>query len=235
MNEHPVEGRLSGYLDGELSATESEGVRAHLEACPSCRELLDELRRVAEAARDLEDRPPPRDLWPDIEARIRRSPRPGPRAVRRGAGRGRSGRGRRVSLTIPQLAAAALLLVGLSAGLTRAVLAPGSGPGAQNVAPAGGGAPAAGPAATPAGAPYRVAARDLERGFESSRREIGGTRARRLESDVALLNRAIGESRTALDADPDNPYLHRHLAESLRRKAELVALADGLVPGGGQP
>jgi len=35
MSAHPGD-LLSAYLDGELTAREADGVRAHLETCPEC-------------------------------------------------------------------------------------------------------------------------------------------------------------------------------------------------------
>lgn len=43
------EALLSAYLDGELTQEESQPVRLHLERCPPCRRLYDELREIREA------------------------------------------------------------------------------------------------------------------------------------------------------------------------------------------
>jgi anti-sigma factor RsiW len=62
---------LTAYLDGELSAAESERVRSHLFACASCAGEMDELRETARFIRthrgDLEVRP---EIWHSIRARI---------------------------------------------------------------------------------------------------------------------------------------------------------------------
>ncbi|MBI2535380.1 MAG: zf-HC2 domain-containing protein, partial [Gemmatimonadetes bacterium] len=96
--------RLSEYLDGELSATERLQIEEHLGGCPACRETLDELRVVVARAASLEDGAPERDLWPAVAERIGAA-RP---EVEQPAG----GRWRRLrlTLTVPQLAAAALAL-----------------------------------------------------------------------------------------------------------------------------
>src|SRR4051794_1362036 len=103
---------LSDYLDDEdLSSSERTRISAHLEGCAECRATLGELRRVAERARTLEDRPPAGDLWPGIEARIQAAAAPPTlpfRPVRQPT--------RRISFTIPQLVAAGLALMLLSGG-----------------------------------------------------------------------------------------------------------------------
>jgi predicted anti-sigma-YlaC factor YlaD len=48
-----VRDRLSDELEGSLSASEQEGIRRHLDACPSCRAFRTTLRRVVELAEQL--------------------------------------------------------------------------------------------------------------------------------------------------------------------------------------
>src|SRR3989442_3544283 len=96
--------RLSEYLDGELTSPERTAFEAHLASCDACRTWLDELRRVVPNARALDDRPPAADLWPVVAARIGLSARSKTRPVRR------------FSFTMPQLAAASVVLALLSGG-----------------------------------------------------------------------------------------------------------------------
>jgi hypothetical protein len=104
--------RLSEYLDGELAPEEARELEVHLEACAGCRETLADLRRVTGAARALRDREPPAHLWAGIAQRIAEEP-PEVRVVSLfDAKRAR----RRVSLSIPQLLAAGLVLALASAG-----------------------------------------------------------------------------------------------------------------------
>src|SRR5207244_9165035 len=103
MNDHWTD-RLSEYLDGDLTAGERTALEAHLAACGVCRVTLDELRRVVARAQALDDRPPAADLWPGIAEHIG--------VVSLAARRAR----RRLSFTVSQLAAAAVVLTFLSAG-----------------------------------------------------------------------------------------------------------------------
>src|SRR3989440_2472276 len=93
--------KLSEYLDDELSPRERQAVESHLRGCAECAAVLDDLTRVVERAQRLDRRPPRADLWDGIAARIET----------RGAAP------RRVSFTLPQLAAAAVVLIAASAGI----------------------------------------------------------------------------------------------------------------------
>jgi anti-sigma factor RsiW len=134
--------KLSEYLDGELSRDEREAVEAHLSGCASCTAVLADLKRVVERAQRLHARPPQGDLWPGISERIdarasERESRPAAavapfqRDASTGAGSGTAtpferrarhaasgaSASRRISFTLPQLAAAAVLLIAVSAGV----------------------------------------------------------------------------------------------------------------------
>lgn len=109
--DHPGDGRLQAYLDGELAMDAAEAVERHLLRCPPCQARLDDLRRaeeeVSEALTLLDgssDRPGDREalLW----------------ELRRRSGLRRSGRHRE------RLAAAAVVVLLLGAGAAAAM--PGS-------------------------------------------------------------------------------------------------------------
>jgi hypothetical protein len=89
--------RLSEYLDDELTPPDRAAVEAHLRECAACAGVLNDLKRVVSQAQSLEARPPRHELWPGIAARIDRTAQP-----------------RRFSFTLPQLAAAAALLMAVS-------------------------------------------------------------------------------------------------------------------------
>jgi anti-sigma factor RsiW len=106
--------QLSDYLDGELPAGDRGAVEAHLQSCAPCAAVLHDLQRVVARAQSVEARPPRADLWAGIANRIdtgRPAAEPGfvmPFA-RRDA--------RRFTFTLPQLAAAAALLMAVSGGI----------------------------------------------------------------------------------------------------------------------
>jgi hypothetical protein len=92
--------QLSEYLDDELSADDRTAVAAHLASCTHCAQVAADLEKVVTHAKAIAPRPPQADLWSGVHARIERVAQP-----------------RRISFTLPQLAAAAALLVAVSGGV----------------------------------------------------------------------------------------------------------------------
>ena len=109
--------QLSDYLDGELSAEQQTAVAQHLRGCADCTAVLNDLKRVVARAQSIESRPPQADLWAGIAERIdagRPSTLPGPFGpVTTFASRAP----RRIAFTLPQLAAAALVVAAVSGGI----------------------------------------------------------------------------------------------------------------------
>jgi anti-sigma factor RsiW len=69
--EHPGTEWLGAYQDRELDPAEARAVESHLERCPSCRELLEEITRVDQMAAALKDDLPDDPFWTGLESRIR--------------------------------------------------------------------------------------------------------------------------------------------------------------------
>src|SRR5713101_1541492 len=105
----PWTDKLSEYLDGELGADDRQAVEAHLVTCPDCGRTLDELRRVVAQASSMTPRPPEVDLWETVSSRIG--------ADARNVSAFRPREPRRFSFTMPQLAAASVLIATVSAGI----------------------------------------------------------------------------------------------------------------------
>jgi len=113
--------RLSEYLDGELSADEQRALESHLRTCAPCAAVLNDLKRVVARAQaaGAAARPPQADLWAGIAERIDASRTWNGGAVpldNVSAFRGRAPR--RIAFTLPQLAAAAIVVAAVSGGLT---------------------------------------------------------------------------------------------------------------------
>jgi len=64
---------MSAYVDGVLSDAERDEFLAHIEACPSCREVLAEYEMLSGALEDM-DVMPPATLSADIMAKIQAKP-----------------------------------------------------------------------------------------------------------------------------------------------------------------
>jgi anti-sigma factor RsiW len=206
--------RLSEYLDGDLAEAETAALEAHLVTCAACRETLAGLRRIVVRARSLKDRPPSRDLWSGVAARIGA-----------GAGPGR----RRLTFSVPQLLAAGIALAVLSGGgawllhpdPARVAAVQPAAPGTVPVATVG--------STSAAARSYDSAVNDLERVLAEGRGRLDSTTVRVLEQNLALIDRAIAQAQRAVAADSANLYLNTHLAETMRRKIDLLRQAAALV------
>jgi len=196
--------RLSEYVDGELAAGEQSALEAHLTTCADCRATLEELRRVVGRAKQLEARPPRTDLWPGVARRI-------------GAGKVVDIRSRRFSFNVPQLIAASIALVLLSAGGMWVALHE-----EQPVLD--------GRIVTPAIWTGRTdaAIADLQDALERNESRLDTATVRVVRENLALIDRAIAQARAALEADPGNAYLNLHLADTMRRKLELLRRVNAI-------
>jgi len=241
MNAH-VTDHLTDYLDDELGAADRAAIDAHLHDCAACTEELNSLRRIVAHAATVgeHDTAPARDLWTGIRARIEgRVTRLDERAFQGGVAR-RSGEAaktaRRISFSFAQLAAAAVLLIAVSA--TGAWILRGRA--SVSSAPTGAAIQAEmEPTALAADvrsvnfadAQYDAAVLDLERALHERRNDLNPRTVEILERNLRLIDAAIGQARQALEEDPGNMYLNRHLVESRRRKLDLLRRATAITEG----
>jgi Putative zinc-finger len=220
--------RLSEYLDEELPEGERVALEAHLQSCAECSAILRDLRRVVRRARIMEGSVPSRDLWPGIASRIGATPLGGGEPLNLDAHRRLP---RRWSFSLPQLAAAGIALAAISGGAVW-MLRPAAAPVATTpIPPAVSATPAVNVSASRnASRSYAAAVADLERVLAQGRGRLDPTTVRIIEQNLAAIDRAIAEAQRALDADSANLYLNTHLAETMRRKLDLLRQAAALVP-----
>jgi anti-sigma factor RsiW len=216
--------RLSDYLDGTLTGVDRHECDRHLAVCAECAATLDELRQVVARAQALEDRAPRNDLWTGIAARIGVS-RPGVTNLVEHRAR------RRFAFTLPQLAAASIALVLISAGGAWFALSRGSSRDIAMTVPARAGDTAA--AATVswvsrADPKYDARVAELRKALDQGRGRLDSNTVRVIEKNLQIIDSAIDEARRALAADPANQYLNVHLADTMRRKLELLRQASAL-------
>jgi predicted anti-sigma-YlaC factor YlaD len=230
MTQDPWTDRLSEYLDGELPEWERHALESHLESCAECSLIVSDLRRVVRRARTLKNPPPATDLWPGIAARIGVGIPKAQDVVDLDAQRRVR---RRWAFSLPQLAAAGIALMTVSGGAVWFM----SGAARQSVvsAPVLSSPPDGTPAVSVAMKPnasqsYAAAVADLERVLADGRGKLDTTTVRIIEQNLAAIDRAIAEAQRALDADSANLYLNTHLAETMRRKLDLLRQAAALVP-----
>jgi anti-sigma factor RsiW len=219
--------RLSEYLDGELSDGDRIALEAHLQTCVECSSIVSDLRRVVRRARTLKPQAPPRDLWPAIARQIGATAAEAEvvdLSSRRAARR-------RWTFSLPQLAAAGIALMAVSGGtawLLSTSVQPDSIPPVVAVTSE---APAVTVAARPtASQSYAAAVADLEQVLAEGRGKLDSTTVKVIEQNLAAIDRAIAEAQQALAADSANLYLNTHLAETMRRKLDLLRQAAALVP-----
>jgi anti-sigma factor RsiW len=218
--------QLSAFLDGELPTDAQTEVTEHLEQCAECRDTLQELVRVMARARTLAADQSGHDQWQSIAALIQKPGIGGP-AVRR-----------RVALSWPQLAAAAVLLLLVGAGAARLAtrwrgievvpVAPNVASQANPTMTADPRAPRTVTAGLVAGKEYDAAVRDLRSVLNENRSRLDTATVRVVEQSLAKIDRAITEAEHALAADPGNAYLSGHLAQTRLRKLDLLRHAAAL-------
>ncbi len=203
--------RLSEYLDGDLTPSERTALEAHLAACGACRGTLDQLRRVVARAQALDDRPPAADLWPGIAEHIG--------VVSLAARRAR----RRLSFTMPQLAAASIVLALFSAGTARLLFRNPPLPPPQRTTSV-----LSNVGMSPLDARTAASVAALEETLARNRGRLDTATVRVIEKNLGIIDRAIRDAQSALAADPANAYLNQHLAQETRRKLELLRQAATL-------
>lgn len=240
MSEHPTE-RLSAYIDGELTADERTSVEQHLETCADCQGVLAELRGIIVRARSLEDRPPENDLWTGIEARLDERPVVVPLETHRAR--------RRLSFTMPQMAAAAVALIVLSVSATwwaRSGTERGT----------NGGPPVAAlqpDSTTPTqlasldctflGIPREcrpadsrrssvaenTAMADFEELLAMYRDRLDPETVATVEANLTAIDQSIEEIVEALDADPESTQLYNYLTNARQRRLDVMRQATSII------
>jgi anti-sigma factor RsiW len=230
--------KLSDHIDGLLSEADARELTEHLDACADCRSIEMELRAVVAAAQAAPALDPKRDLWAGIAARIDNSV-PGvspsdqePADRFRGrAGTGTSAIARRFSFSMPQLAAAAIILMALSGSAVFLLTGPtdgtpvASGTIIQSAGDASGSIRAVSTAVPPVD--YSEDIDELERALERNSAELDPATVEVIERSLEAINSAIADARAALAADPGNPYLHRQLDNTMRKKIDVLRRATG--------
>jgi negative regulator of sigma E activity len=218
--------KLSDYLDGDLSGDELAKLEAALQGDAELRGVLEELRAVKNAAASLPQHAPQSDLWSAIEARIEADPHVDVVPLS-SAGHAR----RRISFTIPQLAAAAVAMLVLGSASVWMAMSSGAGgveagsPIAVSPTPEAGFVSAPGDASTFS---YEATIQDLERQLQVGRDRLDPKTVAALEGSLATIDRAIARAQEALEADPASVYLNRHLADARTRKLHVLQQAARL-------
>lgn len=202
---HPTDEALNEYVDGER-APERGDVHEHIRTCDACRELVADLRELRRAATRLRPVPPPARAWDAIERGLT-----GGRTT--SAGRTAS----RWDLSHwGWLAAAATIvlatLIGLRFGLRERSDEAAGNTSAQTVAAE----------LQQAEAHYQKAIEGLERVANAEKSALDPAVAATLQNNLAIVDRAIAESRAALQAQPASEPAQSSLLDSFKAKITLL-------------
>lgn len=230
MKQHPDEAQLNEYVDGVLDLNDRAFIETHCAGCDACRAEVEAMRALAAAVRQLPTHIlPERDLRGEIAEHIGRVPS--------------------TNIAVPSrrprmlvMAAAAAVLVIATATLTRwwvqqdATLVSAaqdrSPPSARQAGPG-----VDGPAAQREGSPVLIASfrteetryldaiADLQHTLDRERSELAPQTIAILEQNLTIIDRAIAESRAALEEDPANRNLSRMVLSVYEQKLQLLQRA----------
>lgn len=209
--------QLSAYADGELKSAERETVERHLADCVQCRKALEGILAVKSWAPSYQGSAPSRELWQNIESRL------GTRPI--GSGAMKPWHGRRVSVRIPLLAAAAVILLVLGAAATRLFIADSPEQVAQG--PTGPTSPKHWNVVQEqvTNHEYDAAVTELESILASNGDALEPATLKVIHESLATIDTAIAEARQAIAADSTNDYLNASIAENMRRKLGILRMA----------
>jgi hypothetical protein len=203
-----VRARLDDHEDGLLSEAELQELELHLATCDACRvearRLHDLVGAAAAAPREMD---PPRDLWPEIAARV-------------AADRGRAPVRRLVRLLShpASLAAAAAVIVALGSTVTWRTNEPPADTGvAHNVSERG-----SQEHVQAAEVDYIRATGQLMDALNSRRSSLSPETQKAVDENLKVIDDALGQLRGALDKDPGNRQLTRMLASTHQKKLDLL-------------
>jgi anti-sigma factor RsiW len=212
-----VEPQLSQLVDGLLpDAAVQAMVREHLESCAHCRGVLQDLERLRRASRALGPIAPPDHVWLEVAGQMRleeRAPAPLPRRVTPAA---RSAIVQWVGL------AAAIVLITTAAYFVVRPAPPAGAPGSGGNAQPSGTVEAVADELNMATTHYDKAIQELEALAKSDTGAMDPAVAKTLQQNIQTIDRAIGESRTALAQDPGSEPARESLFEALRRKVVVL-------------
>ena len=200
------EAYLDDYVDGALASPVREACDGHLTTCAACRALTTDLQTIRTATRSLERQVPSPQVWYRLAAAIDAEPR-GFAATWLGGWRAAAA------------AVTCVLLVG-SLSWVGGRLAP--------IARDHGRLASVEPTATEGTEfsaveeQYTAAIAGLEDITRTERTALDSMTAEVLQASLTLIDGAIGESRAALDREPESSVAQDSLVEALRSKMALL-------------
>ena len=222
---------LNDFVDGRLDRQAANDVAAHLASCPRCSAQHDELANLLSSANQLPKSVlPPDDMWADLRTVLNSRkdlvlPSAGENANRPPAIAAHPRLSRKF---MAMLAAAAVILIALSSGITALVLRRDGDKLAvrrseESAVPAIPRSPTALPASfRQAESEYNRTIDELKQAVDTQRDRLSPETIRTVDHSLAVVDSAIAEARAALMADPNNQMLMDLLSTSYQRKLDLL-------------
>jgi anti-sigma factor RsiW len=195
--------RLDGYARGTLPRAEAAAFEDHVIQCPECAAFLEAAEAApAETPTLPRSVAPDADLWPEIRARIT----PAASRIRRP--------------TVPgwRLAAAAVLLIAVSSGVTVLLVRQPSPDVTARTSSA----------VSSLEVQYASATAELAAALDRARPRLAPATIATIERNLAVIESALAESRRALAGDPGNSTLERLVIGAWRQKMDLLRRATAL-------
>jgi hypothetical protein len=215
MSCQDYETQIGEYVDGTLDGSALDSFEAHLATCASCRALVADFTVIREASLSLEPQVPPPHVWTKLSAAIEAEPPSFASLL---------GGDRSWWRVFAPVAASIVLVAGLTWTGMRLAAIPGDAERLANNAPIA----APEPPATIA-AEYQLAEQQLrstieglERIAAQDRNELDMETRDVLQANLTVLDGAIGDSRDALQKEPENDVAQESLFDALRNKVALL-------------
>jgi hypothetical protein len=222
MSCQDYEAQIGDYVDGTMDEARRASCESHLSTCASCRALASEFSMIRAACLTLEAQVPPPHVWRKLSAAIEAEPKP-----LLGLG------GAYWWRVLAPVAAMVVLVVALSwtAGrltpvATERLARVATGVATERLARV---APGSGSEPVTIAAEYQLAEQNLtntivglERIAADDRSTLDMETADVLQANLTVLDGAIGESRDALQKEPENDVAQQSLFEALRSKIALL-------------
>jgi len=209
---HPDNHALNEYADDTLDASQRASVDRHLEMCAECRSVVEDVRRVRRAAAALEPIAPPPHVWPKLQAAI----------GRQSAANARAGQVITNRTRLAWLAAAAALLFAVTLVGLRYRTAPSASVPASAI-PAGTETPQSVESELRlAEEHYDRAIKGLEQLAGAGQGSLDPKTAATLQKNLEMIDQAISESRSAVQAQPTSEPAQQSLLENFRTKVAVL-------------
>ena len=211
---------LSEAVDGTLDVSKRTELDAHLRGCAECRELLNDLMEIRAAAATLDRLTPSPDMWNAIAAKIDLPPDSAALPLLRDESRSPVAslwQLKRVS-SWTQLTAAAAVLMMLGAAAWFGLQTPSPPSGGESTADLA----RAASELQLAEQHYLNAIAALEKLTVQKDTALDQAVAAEIAQSLASIDRAINDSRAALETDPESFVAQTSLLEALRMKVALL-------------